>query len=85
MAKRSNVTSPAAPASAKPAPQASGAARTADQGATKSNGPVREVKPSAELIRRRAYEIYQDRLARGIRGDANTDWLQAEREISQAR
>lgn len=35
-----------------------------------------------DLVRRRAYEIYLARVRAGGRGDALSDWLQAEREVS---
>lgn len=37
--------------------------------------------PTADLIRARAYQIYQARNGEGRAGDAASDWLQAEREI----
>lgn len=40
-----------------------------------------EVKPSSDQIRRRAYEIYLRRLATGAHGTAESDWLEAEREL----
>lgn len=74
MAKRTTTRATSTPAAAaKPAPVVRG------------SDHVREVKPNRDLIRRRAFEIYQERIARGIRGDAQTDWLQAERELLQAR
>jgi hypothetical protein len=36
----------------------------------------------AERIRERAYEIYRTRSASGGTGDAISDWVQAERELS---
>ncbi len=38
-----------------------------------------------ESIRARAYEIFQARRGTAERGDAVSDWLQAERELSRAR
>jgi glycosyltransferase involved in cell wall biosynthesis len=35
----------------------------------------------AEVVRRRAHEIYLSRTAAGLSGDAVSDWLQAEREL----
>ncbi len=40
-------------------------------------------KPSADEIRRRAYEIFLRRNGKG--GSPESDWLQAERELMQAR
>jgi hypothetical protein len=37
---------------------------------------------TAEAVRARAYEIYQERSRRGDRGDALSDWMQAERELA---
>ncbi len=34
-----------------------------------------------DVIRDRADEIYQHRIKKGINGDADSDWLQAEKEI----
>lgn len=36
-------------------------------------------EPTADEIRRRAYEIYLER--RGVGGSPESDWLQAEREL----
>ncbi len=36
-------------------------------------------------IRERAYEIFQDRLQTGRKGDALSDWLEAEHEIRKRR
>jgi hypothetical protein len=33
------------------------------------------------VIRDRANEIYKNRIKSGIHGDADSDWLQAEREL----
>lgn len=41
-----------------------------------------ELKPATDQIRRRAYEIYTQRLAQGLRGSPETDWFQAERELT---
>jgi len=49
-----------------------------------ANG-IREVKPTSDQIRQRAYGIYLERLARGENGDQQTDWLRAERELSHPR
>lgn len=44
-------------------------------------GRTAGVKPAPELVRTRAYELYQSRCAKGVPGDAATDWTQAEREL----
>lgn len=36
---------------------------------------------SADRIRARAHEIYNERLASGRQGDAASDWLQAEQQL----
>jgi hypothetical protein len=42
--------------------------------------PTREL-PSLDEIRRRAHELYLDRLRRGADGSPQDDWLRAEREL----
>ena len=42
---------------------------------------AREVKPSIEQVRSRAYELYQQRSRAGRPGDSTTDWLEAERQL----
>ena len=39
-------------------------------------------KPSEEQIRMLAYSMYERRREAGIDGDAEADWIQAERELS---
>lgn len=41
----------------------------------------RKKKISQEQIRERAREIYEDRMAKGIQGNSDSDWLQAEKEL----
>jgi hypothetical protein len=41
------------------------------------------MKPTREEIAQRAYEIYQAR--KGKPGNPDEDWLQAERELTEAR
>jgi hypothetical protein len=41
-----------------------------------------ELVPTAEEIRCRAHEIYQWRRCSGVQGDEETDWKQAERELT---
>ena len=43
-------------------------------------GPV-ELKPAADAVRKRAYELYVERIAKGQPGDDRTDWIRAEREL----
>jgi hypothetical protein len=40
-------------------------------------------KELAEKIRKRAYEIYWDRVSTGKPGDSLDDWLQAKRELEK--
>jgi hypothetical protein len=40
---------------------------------------------TVERIRDRAFEIFLDRNSNGGSGDANLDWLQAERELKGCR
>jgi hypothetical protein len=47
---------------------------------TALSGPV-ELKPSADAIRKRAYELYLERVAMGQPGDDRSDWIRAEREL----
>jgi hypothetical protein len=58
------------------------APRAATRGAVKNN-VQREVKPAADDIRRRAYEIYLERQVKGRPGTPESDWQQAERELSR--
>lgn len=62
---------------------ADGAASSAPSfgGSTMSATSAR--KPTADEIRRRAYELYLAR--RGVGGSPEQDWLQAERELSNGR
>jgi uncharacterized protein YcbX len=42
-------------------------------------------KISAEDIRQRAVEIYQDRMQKGQHGDELSDWLTAEKQLSKSK
>jgi glycosyltransferase involved in cell wall biosynthesis len=44
---------------------------------------LRSASLPAEVVRRRAHEIYLSRTAAGLSGDAVSDWLQAERELRE--
>lgn len=46
---------------------------------------INEVKPTADLIQKRAYELYLRRLASGQPGDAVGDWTRAEQELSLSK
>ena len=39
-------------------------------------------KISEDDIRKKANEIYQNRLEKGIHADAHSDWIQAEKELT---
>jgi hypothetical protein len=45
----------------------------------------REVKPNPDDVKRRAYEIYLGRIARGEPGTQETDWSRAESELARTR
>ena len=75
------------PYNAKPsaAAPASTGTMTMPKPAASQNGGF-EMKPvSADAVRRRAYEIYLARAAKGQPGNAASDWLQAERELNNKR
>ncbi len=40
-----------------------------------------DTKPAPDAVRRKAYELYLERVAKGQPGDDRTDWLRAEREL----
>ena len=46
---------------------------------------VAETKPSPDELRRRAYQIYLERLARGEEGSEISDWQQAEASLTRKR
>jgi hypothetical protein len=45
--------------------------------------PESKVALAAEQIRQRAHEIYEQRIAKGLPGDAEGDWLRAEAELGR--
>jgi len=45
----------------------------------------RKPAPTEEEVRRKADEIYHDRIAKGIYGTAEDDWHQAENLLKNAR
>jgi hypothetical protein len=65
------------PATPGPAP----AAALKPQSTAPHNGGLRELKPDADAIRRRAYELYRRREATGLGGTAESDWTRAESEL----
>ena len=42
-------------------------------------------KPDHEMISERAYQIYLDRVHRGLPGNASEDWLKAEKELRKQK
>lgn len=52
---------------------------------TRKASVLREVKPTEEQVRRRAYELYLARASRGESGCEADDWAAAERELSSRR
>ena len=42
-------------------------------------------RPSEDEIRMLAYSLYERRCEAGIEGDADADWMQAERELAHSR
>lgn len=67
---------------AKPGPQA--APRAAAE-TRPPLGTVREVKPSLDQVRAKAFELYQARAKAGRPGDAASDWLEAEKQLTGSR
>ena len=59
------------------------ATRNADaMSEAKDTADFRALMPNAEQVRTRAYEIYCERCEGGRAGDALTDWIAAERELT---
>jgi hypothetical protein len=63
-------------------PNASAAKSAAPAAAPKAIVAV-DLKPSADAVRRKAYELYVERIAKGQPGDERTDWIRAERELTR--
>jgi hypothetical protein len=55
----------------------------------KKEGPgktiPRKKKVTEQEIRNRARDIYEERITNGIHGDAESDWLRAEKELMKRR
>jgi hypothetical protein len=49
----------------------------------KKREPESNVALVAEHVRQRAHEIYEQRIANGLPGDAEGDWLRAEAELAR--
>lgn len=71
--------SPVPPVAARPSDVKPSAVEFKQVVPVKSAGAV---KASIEDIRKRAYEIYLKRRTTGAPGGAESDWIQAERELS---
>lgn len=87
--KNTKTTLPAAPET--PAPVAKKAAKEVTKKATTSPkkaaatlpaAPKATSKPSADTVARAAYLNYRKRVEQGLPGDSHTDWLEAERQLS---
>jgi hypothetical protein len=65
-----------------PAPSKSPAASVSQTNHVTSTKGV-EIKPNADAVRRRAYDLYLRRMAEGGPGDDKADWAQAERELKK--
>lgn len=70
-AASSKATKPATKKAAAPTSAATSAAKKV----------VSKVKDIESLIRRRAEEIYHERIAKGEHGTADGDWMKAEKEL----
>lgn len=53
--------------------------------ATTTKKSTKKAHISAEDIRRKAEEIYRDRINNGKVGDELSDWLQAEKQLSKVK
>lgn len=53
--------------------------------ATKKAAPAEKPQPARAEIEKRAREIYENRVAKNLPGDAESDWLQAEKELRSGK
>lgn len=67
------------PSGATPFAHGPGAGATA----TMAGVEVKAAPATQDAIRKRAYELYAERTAKGQPGDAKTDWLKAEKELKK--
>jgi hypothetical protein len=67
----------------KTATKATATKATATKATATRQTASRKKKISQELIRERAREIYEERMAKGIQGNSDSDWLQAEKELKE--
>ena len=82
-AKAAPAAAKAAPAAAKAAPAAAKASVTTASKVTKagSASKAKSSKPSHEEIRMQAYFLAERRRKLGLPGDAESDWIEAERQL----
>ncbi len=82
-AKKTSKTAAPAPAPAKKAvkkvAKKSASKKTAVKAAAKTTKPA--AKPGFDEIAKTAYLIYRQRLALGLPGTQESDWLQAEKQL----
>ena len=97
MAAKKSAKKPAESAAAKaPAPVAKKAARKAAKKAVPTKTATKSTKPKApttaqaatkitsDMIAPAAYLIYRRRVEQGLPGDSHSDWLEAERQLTEA-
>ncbi len=73
-----------APAPAKPAKKAVAKKAPAAPVTTAPAAKKAAAKPSLDAVARAAYLNYRRRVEQGLPGDSHGDWLEAERQFSQA-
>lgn len=71
---------PRKPKPAPPPPESAAPPRAASSAAP---GPAPDGRTREQLVRRRAFELFELRLRDGRPGDPDADWLQAEREVDE--
>lgn len=69
----------------KPMSTPSSAAQPKSAAATAASLPTVEAKPTADQVRVRAYELYLARKAKSLPGDARSDWINAELELTRCK
>ena len=62
--------------------QVAAVAETTPSGSGVGSSEQGSVALAAERIRQRAHEFYEQRIAKGLPGDAEGDWLRAEAELA---
>jgi Protein of unknown function (DUF2934) len=76
----------AAPVAKKAAKKAAKASPAAKKAAPSDPAPAPKVvvKPTNDAIARAAYLIYRKRVEQGLPGNSQSDWLEAERELTKS-